>query len=220
MDTPNNRRNRKRADPPSGKGRPLAAPRVELRDAIESSGSVQRPLLAPLRYLRIRTSEKHFYDMWLPGLIAVGIWVLTLAVPPSLDYFGPDGLMAAVKDLLVMAVPFLIGSLAAVAMGSPGEHMDRRSVGELIALDGKALSLRQFVCYLLGYLCFLSLVTLVLIIAALWLKPVVDLWTHDYQTVRDLIGYAASLILFLLLSSLTVTFLWALYFLTDVVNRK
>ncbi len=64
------------------------------------------------------------------------------------------GVLKFARDLLIMAVPFMIGALASVAMGSPGTHMDRRPVGAELVLDGEVLSLRQFVCYLLGYLSF------------------------------------------------------------------
>jgi hypothetical protein len=44
-----------------------------------------------------------------------------------------------------MAVPFMIGALASVAMGSPGLHLDKRPVGSDLLLDGEILTLRQFV---------------------------------------------------------------------------
>jgi hypothetical protein len=119
-----------------------------------------------------------------------------------------------------MAVPFMIGALAAVAMGSPGVHLDKRPVGADLLLDNEVLTLRQFVCYLLGYLSFLSLVVLLLSIAAALLHDPITTWLGQHPKFTTPIRTAGVVVLSFLLSSLTITVLWSLYFLTDVVNRK
>jgi hypothetical protein len=119
----------------------------------------------------------------------------------------------------MMAVPFMAGSLAAVAMGAPGPNLDRRPPGVELFLDGRVLTLRQFVCYLLGYLCFVGLSTLAFAIAAPLLHDTVMAWISDAPTTRLVIRLTGAGLLSLLLSVLSITVLWALYFLTDVVNR-
>ena len=124
------------------------------------------------------------------------------------------GRESAIEDLRLQNVEAIsVGRL------SPGTYLDRRPAGAELYLDGEALTLRQFVCYLLGYMSFLGIVTLVASVAA----PLV----HD--AILKAIGsghlYAFVLnsgtaILFLLLSALLVTVLWSLYFLTEVVNAK
>jgi len=54
---------------------------------------------------------------------------LTWLVEPKPHIFGDNGLLKFTRDLLIMAVPFMVGALAAVAMGAPGAHLDRRPVG-------------------------------------------------------------------------------------------
>jgi len=176
-------------------------------------------LLAPVRYLSIRHPEKNLYDFVAPALIAAAMWIAYYLIAPKPPIFGDSGILRFTRDLLIMGVPFMVGALATVAMGSPGTYLDRRPAGAELYLDGEALTLRQFVCYLLGYMSFLGIVTLVASVAA----PLV----HD--AILKAIGsghlYAFVLnsgtaILFLLLSALLVTVLWSLYFLTEVVNAK
>lgn len=176
-------------------------------------------LLAPLRYLIIANPEKAKYDFVIPLSFAVVGWLAYNAIEPRPALFGDGGLLRYVRDMLVMAVPFLVGALAAVAMGAPGPSLDRRPKGADLYLDGKTLTMRQFVCYLLGYLCFVGLATLGLAVMADLLRASVDAWTVGSPLLHQGTRIAGSLLLFVLLSSLVTTVLWALYFLTDVVNR-
>jgi hypothetical protein len=142
-----------------------------------------------------------------------------MLIEPKPAIFGDSGLLRFTRDLLVMAVPFMIGALAAVAMGAPGSHLDRRPVGTELHLDGESLTLRRFVCYLLGYLSFLGLITLILACGAEILHNAVLTWTEKYVFLREWIRGIGVFFLVYLLSMLIVTVLWSLYFLTDVVNR-
>ena len=192
---------------------------IELRD-IQGGGRRSRlRLLAPLRYLSIVAPEKDFYDRWLPLLAGVGGWLIYNLLDPKPAIFGPSGLLSVVQNFLLLAVPFLIGSLGAVAMGSPGQHLDRRAVGVGILLDGEILTLRQFVSYLLGYLCFVGLVTFIVVTVAILVQPAVAklLVTAGWLTVAiEQAGIAVMLTVF---SAFAITVFWALYFLTDIVNR-
>jgi hypothetical protein len=155
----------------------------------------------------------------IPTLIGLVAWVAYSAIEPKPRLFGDDGLLRFTRDLLIMAVPFMVGALAAVSMGSPGSHMDRRPIGSELYLDNDALTLRQFLCYLLGYLCFIGLVTLILVVAAGLMRESVLVWTANVPTIRATVVALGSLSLSLLLSCLSVTVLWSLYFLTDVANQ-
>jgi hypothetical protein len=177
-------------------------------------------LLAPLRYLAIHHPEKTKYDFLVPGVVGVCAWGLYMLISPRMPLFGEAGLLKFTRDLLVMAVPFMVGALASVAMGSPGNHMDRRPIGAELWLDGEALTLRQFVCYLLGYLCFVALVVLISAVAAELLKNSVLTWIKNAPGLRVPVHAAGAFVLSILLSALTVTVFWSLYFLTDTVNRK
>jgi hypothetical protein len=144
----------------------MATGQLGLSDIRQGGRPPRLRLLAPLRYLAIRNEEKAFYDFKLPVLVAVGVFAIYFLVFPQLAIFGDAGLLRYVRDILTMGVPFMVGSLAAVAMGAPGPYLDRRPTGVELFLDGRLLTLRQFVSYLLGYLCFVALTTLGLATAA------------------------------------------------------
>lgn len=197
----------------------MATPGVGLRDVTERKVSRLR-LLAPLRYLAIQHPEKITYDLIAPIGVTIVASVAYFWIHPHPAIFGEAGILKYTRDLLIMAVPFMIGALAAVAMGSPGPHLDKRPVGTDLLLDGEVLTMRQFVCYLLGYLSFLSLLVLLLSIGATLLHDQVVNWTGAHPKFLLPIKIAGVTVLSFLLSTLTITVLWSLYFLTDVVNRK
>lgn len=153
-------------------------------------------------------------------MVGVAGWVVYELIHPRPELFGDAGLLRFARDLLIMAVPFMIGALAAVSMGAPGPNLDRRPIGAELWLDNDPLTMRQFLCFLLGYLSFLSLVVLMGVVAAGLLKDGFLAWTAAAPIARTVVHGVGSLILSLLLSFLSVTVLWSLYFLTDVANRK
>ena len=191
---------------------------MTIRDIGHAAHISQLRLLAPLRYLAIRHPEKYKYDVFVPTAIGIGMWALYLIMEPKPPLFGEEGLLRFSRDLLIMAVPFMVGALAAVSMGSPGPHLDRRPLGAELYLDNDSLTLRQFLCYLLGYLCFLGLITLILVVFAGLMRGVVLTWTDGLPTARWIIKSAGAFSLSILLSFLSVTVFWSLYFLTDVAN--
>jgi hypothetical protein len=190
-----------------------------LQDIAPAGQDTRLRLLAPLRYLAIKHSEKGRYDFVYPILIGIMCWIAFSAIKPSPPLFG-DGLLRFARDLLIMAVPFMIGALAAVSMGAPGPQLDRRPIGAELYLGNDSLTLRQFLCYVLGYLSFLGMVTLILVVAAGLLRGPVLAWTSQAPVVRETIKAIGTLSLSLLLSFLSVTVFWSLYFLTDVANQK
>lgn len=197
----------------------MGARQVGLPDVHQGAPQSRLRLLAPIRYLLIKNEEKARYDFVVPGIVAIVGWAVYSVMDPKPALFGDDGLLRFARDLLIMAVPFMVGALAAVAMGAPGAHLDRRPNGVELFLHGELLTLRQFVCYLLGYLCFLGLITLGAVVGAALLHHTVLVWTSGMLELRALVHSAGVLVLFVLLSALCVTVFWSLYFLTDIVNR-
>lgn len=192
---------------------------VELSDVHSGPPPSRKRLLAPLRYLLIKHPEKTYYDFFVPGVWTLALFAGYFFVDPKPALFGDSGIIKLTRDLLVMAVPFLVGALAAVAMGSPGQHLDRRLTGVPLYLDGQSLTLRQFVCYLLGYLCLIGLTTLIATVGATVLHDAVAAWTNARPNLASAVVHAGAFALAGALSVLTVTVLWALYFLTAVVNQ-
>ncbi len=194
---------------------------VGLADVRQGGPPSRLRLLAPLRYLMIYHEEKTKYDFLVPAIVGLSAWGLYMIMSPKIPLFGESGLLRFTRDLLVMAVPFMVGALASVAMGAPGgDKLDRRPPGAELYLSGKALTLRQFVCYLLGYLSFLGLITLGATVLASLLKDFILEFTRDHQIFRAYIHGGGELILSILLSRLTITVFWALYFLTDILNQS
>ncbi|HTT85611.1 MAG TPA: hypothetical protein VMF67_19205 [Rhizomicrobium sp.] len=189
-----------------------------LRDVVQGPHPSRLRLLAPIRYLSIQHPEKTKYDFALPLVFGVIAWAIYWLLNPKPPLFGDDGLLRFTRDLLIMAVPFMIGALAAVAMGSPGEHMDTRPRGVDLRLDGRTLTLRQFVCYLLGYLSFVGLITLGASVAAALMHNTVVHWLVQSPKWLLLLKAFGTLVLSVMLSALTITVFWGLYFLTDIVN--
>lgn len=195
--------------------------REQIARDIRTSGPRPRArLLAPLRYLKITAPEKRFYDRILPALVGGVLWVgFNLLNPRPSLMEAPGGLVPTIQGFLTIAVPFLIGALASVAMGLPGSHLDRRAPGVPILLDGEVLTLRQFVCYLLGYLSFLGVTLLVTTMAVQLVQPTIQRMltegTVAYQAIYQ-VGVGA---LMMSGSLFVITIFWALYFLTDIVNR-
>jgi len=175
--------------------------------------------LAPIRYLKIEAAEKGRYDVTIPFVAGAILWIGYNLLDRKPSLFGSDGILTSAQSFLIMAVPFLIGALASVAMGSPGAHLDRRAVGAGIFLDGKSLSLRQFVCHLLGYLSFLGLVAFLAITVATFARPTAIAMLINYPALGSGLAQIFAAAMFVLLSAFTTTVFWALYFLTDVVNH-
>lgn len=194
--------------------------KVILRDVRHGARASTLRLLAPLRYLSIRHREKDIYDLWVPLFVAAVCATVYVLFVPSIPLFGETGLLRFVRDFLIMAIPFMFGALATVSVASQSAALDERPVGAELILDGQVLTLRQFVCYLLGYLCFVSLFTLLSVVVAGLLRDVVVSWLATHASLRVPVRVAGATALFAMLSALGVTVLWALYFLTEVVNRR
>lgn len=191
---------------------------TRLTDVASGAMQSRKRLLAPLRYLSIEHEEKGKYDLWIPLLLATALWLGAQLLPSKIAIFGNEGILKYFRDVLIMSVPFMIGALAAVAMGSPGPRLDRRPAGDDLLLDGKALTLRQFTCYLLGYLSFISIATLCTTIAGELLREPIKLIAEHYG-VSEILKDIFLAILLVFFSITLITILWALYFLTVIVNR-
>ena len=198
----------------------MGTKQIGLRDVRRGAVPSRARLFAPLRYLLIYHPEKTKYDFVIPIVTAFLCWVIYLSISPRIAIFGDAGLLKFVRDLLIMAVPFMVGALAAVAMGAPGNHLDRRPPGTEMHLDGRILTMRSFMCYLLGYLSFLGLFTLGVSVFASLIHDTIMAWTSHWTWGRDAIRWGGALVFSALLSFLSVTVFWSLYFLTDVVNRN
>ncbi|WP_153003764.1 hypothetical protein [Aureimonas ureilytica] len=194
--------------------------RVGLPDIHHGRARRRSPLLAPLRYLWIEAATKTRYDFILPTIVGLCLWGSYNLAGSRITVFGADGFLIDLQGLLQMAVPFLIGALATVAMASPGEAIDRRLTGAPVTLDGAMLTTRQFVCYLLGYLSFLGFSLLIFIITIKAFREPVSWIVLGTRWAEIAVQQLTAGVFSLLLASFCLTTFWALFFLTDVVNRR
>jgi hypothetical protein len=125
-----------------------------------------------MRYLRIRQGvslfkSKAVYDWALPIIISVP--ATYIGYKYSEGIFSEKGVIGGFQKLLEILVPFYIAALAAVATFAR-EGLDEPLKGHAATLSIRhasgawiehVLTRRQFICYLFGYLAFISLVLFV-----------------------------------------------------------
>ncbi len=120
--------------------------------------SIVSELFSPLDYIRIRHPLKRVVDVW-SVVLSIGGSLTVYAVMPSLNVFGPLGLIAGLNGVLSILPGFFITCLAAIATFSGAAYrIDDRFEGEAALLDGEQLTRRQFLCHLFAYVALLSLV--------------------------------------------------------------
>lgn len=183
-----------------------------------------RRLTTPLRYLKIKHKQKVKYDWVIPGILTLlCMWGLS-GIGYSVSLTGEKGMLAGIATLAHVLVGFFIAALAAVAtfqgqgmdekMSSPSPTLKDKYKGQTITRE---LTRRQFLCFLFGYLAFVSLFIALLTIfervlgtqLAAFFPELVKVWIRP-------IGLAAILFIFW---NLFVTTLVGLYYLTDRIHQ-
>ena len=194
-----------------------------------------RQLCAPLRYLVIRQghgwfSSKLTYDVSIPVAFALvttaAVWHFEIA----LGFFSESGFVPGIINLLNLLIAFFIAALAAVATfnraglddplkGEPATMKRRTSDG---VIREKILTHRQFICYLFGYLSFVSIMILLALYAIRLMgggaAPELDCKIAAggiVIPVRQLFRVIGSFIFFVVFGQIIVTMLLGIYFLAD-----
>jgi hypothetical protein len=188
-----------------------------------------------LRYLQIKQghglfSSKASYDVAIPAIfsscVTLAIWMLDV----GLGFFSETGFVTGIINLLNLLIAFFIASLAAVATfhreglddplkGEPATMMRRASDG---VIREKILTHRQFICYLFGYLSFVSIM---LLLALYGIRLVGNGATQiaDFMfevggviiSAREILRLIGSFIFFFVFGQIVVTMLLGIYFLAD-----
>jgi hypothetical protein len=183
-----------------------------------------RRLLQPLDYLRIEHPRKRKYDLWIPLALAMPFASWLTFAPGNPNIFGYGGLLSDVGGLLQILTGFYIASLAAVAtfnkrtmdLPMPGDP-PTLALMERGHLHRVPLSRRRFLCVMLGYLAFLTLILYVVgllsLVSARSVKLIIPL--HYHITVRVIFVF----VYVFLASNLFVTTLLALYYMADRIHR-
>jgi hypothetical protein len=198
-------------------------------------------LFAPIRYLRIENGERLFqsklvYDWFIPVFMALsvvlGCWLLDL----KLSQTGYQRVLDRIAELLALLIAFYMAALAAVST------FDRKGLDETIA-PGHAilnrysatdemwrdenLTYREYICYLFGYLSFLSIFIYIAVMVFDIVHAKLDLFIAPIYIMG--ISLASGLNLFFVflflffLAQLLITSLLGIYFLTEriqTISRK
>jgi len=178
----------------------------------------------PLSYLRIERKGKAFDELVLPLLLLA----LTLCFFWLLDWklviFGSSGLVSGVGSYLQVVTGFYIASLAAVATFNQ-KNMDLRMAGDspTLTVEWKGrrleeqLTRRRFLCFLFGYLSFLSIFVYFGGVGAnLIAPPLVAALPKDYLF---FVKWGFVSVYLLVVYNLICTTLLGLYYMTERIHR-
>lgn len=121
-------------------------------------------LLRPLSFLSIKHPELNGIRWIFPIFLSIISVIACILLPVKPCFFGDTGVIPSVTGLLQILTGFFIASLAAIATFDK-PNMDEIMQGEPPTLTKKfddtrieeKLTRRRFLCYLFGYLSFLSL---------------------------------------------------------------
>lgn len=121
-------------------------------------------LFSPLRYLKIRHEAKWVYDFVLPLILSTTSVAILFYIPSRPPFFGEDGIVTYVSEILKFLSPFYIAALAAVATFDSNSikasfkgkqpYIIEQYRGEPKRRD---LNRRQFLSLAFGYLALVSL---------------------------------------------------------------
>lgn len=175
-----------------------------------------KKLLKPLYYLRIKHDQKFIIDVMLPLIIAAIALLLINNSPLQLRFIGDNGFVKLVNNLLQILVGFFVASLAAVATFQRS-GMDEPMVGTSPTLNKKKVTRRQYLCYMFGYLSFMT-ISLYFVggILELMMPTIKLMLGNSFNQFRQ-VGIFVYLTL---VANIILTTMLALHFLTDRLVRE
>lgn len=180
-------------------------------------------LFSPLNYLRIRHSEKKWYDFIIPSLGAVLAMAVYFFCHDQIPLVGSSGLIVQVNGLLQVLIGFYIAALAAVSTFS-NSSIDEVMAGDPPTLLEKfrgteikvELTRRRFVCFLFGYLALMSFILFSVGLVSILLGKMISAWIVGLSSIEVLwliktvfVGFYS-----LILINLISTTLLGLYYLS------
>ncbi len=193
-----------------------------------------KQLLVPINYLRIRHGDRWFrskkvYDFVFPIILTALTCGVFWLVGISLRVFDHEELIKRLTDLLALMIVFYMAALAAVAtfdregIDTPlkgGDALLKTRHHDTSEIVDRALTYRQFISYLFGYLSFLSLLLYIFIIVFGVGWPKFESYFtgrfHSFlECVVDPIIFAAT---FFAVWQLVITSLLGIYFLTERIQ--
>ncbi|MEH0785451.1 hypothetical protein H4F26_21935 [Vibrio alginolyticus] len=152
----------------------------------------------------------------LPALLAALATYGLSCLPKPIALIGDKSLVSIVNGLLQILSGFYIASMAAVATFQK-EGMDEKLDGKAPKLNGKAVSRRQFLTYLFGYLAYMSILMYFAGGFAQLAKTNFTAWvTSSHYIFKTSIVFAY----FLLLFNILCTTVLGMHFMIDRIHRS
>lgn len=184
-------------------------------------------LLFPLNYLRLE-NESGRYLIWRDSLSWLVITLL-LSVPFSAiegsNYFHKDGFLDKFASFSSVLTGFYVAALIAVAtLSSKFADLDEPITDgevrkpQLDNEEPELLSRRQYVCYMFGYMAYLSLILSLVSIALVVLSPMfhqISLTVCDRVIPHAFFRGSAIFLLSIPIASLAITTIRGLYYLVE-----
>lgn len=180
-------------------------------------------LFSPFRYLKIRHEAKWVYDFLLPFLLAICSTITLFCIPNRPPFFGSNGIVTYVSEILKFLSPFYIAALAAVAtFDSPSIKASFKGKKPFIIEKERGepkrneLNRRQFLSLAFGYLALVSLLMYFAGYIAWIISTNID-WAGGFlKFVKISCSFAY---LFVFYNILTTTML-GLFYLSDRLHRE
>ncbi|PYY71482.1 hypothetical protein CRX42_05890 [Pseudomonas jessenii] len=182
-------------------------------------------LLTPLSYLRIERQDKITDELVIPGVITFLLVAVLFYFSGRIPVFSEKGVISVIVGYLQIVSGFYIASLAAVATFNK-DSMDKPMPGIPVLLRSRrrkkgrseALSRRRFLCFLFGYLSFMSLFLYFGGSALVLLAPHIKaIFTGGLFL---LLKWAVVIMYIFLTSNMLITTLLGLYYMTDRIHRR
>jgi hypothetical protein len=183
-------------------------------------------ILYPLRYFRLKNSEKLKIDLF--ATLGFGVLIaLPFLLVPNAPFFRNGGLLDKLLVLSSALTGFYVAALVAAATFSHPDLDKTITVGPVALIgrdaDGKkvseALSRREFACMIFGYLAFLALVfSITAAIAVSFSEAAGSVrWVGEYAVY---LRAAFILVFSMMIANLFVVTSLGLYYLMDRLYRR
>ncbi len=200
----------------------------------KSSSYFLRVVLRPASYLRVRQGERPLFfsdkalvDLWGPLIFSFFIIILFYMTGANLPFFESErGILIQFKQFFGFMAGFFIASLAAVATFDKSE-MDKFIEGEGASVEirkgGKLtthqLTRRRFLCFLFGYLSWLSICLFIACLIIPYAQPSLNNAFKFNSVIKPYCdGTLITLACFVILHYISVTF-YGLYYLVDRMHH-
>ena len=182
--------------------------------------------LRTLNFLRVKHQFAAAYTYYYPAVATACTVGLLLFLAPSIDTYGPRGLINQLSPFLAVFAPFFLAALAAISTFAGPKFMDEsfkmesdvtlNFAGELGVVEPQDVTPRHFLSLLFGYCCVVSL-------ALFFLSVLVPILAQNVAAILGVYAeffgwFFLSLYLFLFFQIILLTLL-GIYYLSDKVHR-